>query len=559
MKFDVCIVGSGAGAGPVAYELSKAGHKVVILEKGPWFKTEDFAKDEMVATRRDVYTPRLQDECSVLERGSKESGWTAKSTRVTGVNFWNGNMVGGSSNLMSAYFHRMKPNDFKLKSKYKEIKEGNVVDWPISYNDLEPYYSKVEEVIGVSGKVIQHQFLEPRSTPDFPYPPLQENIVASWIDNAAKDLGVETFPTARGILSKPKEDRNSCFYSSYCGSYGCNSDAKASSRVSLLNQALKTGNCTILPNSKVFLLEEEDRKVKKVHFYNLEGVKEFVEAKITVVAAQAIESARLLLMSKSEAFPNGLGNNSGQVGKNLVFSAGGTGSGLIDYDNLSDEEAKAFKQNGLWVNRATQQWYEIDDESFDSKVKGGTVDFVFEHSNGITKAFNQKYDEDRNLIFGSALKDKLLTHFTKRRKLNFEIFIDWTPNDNCFVTLDGKEKDKWGDPVAKVRLGYNKYDLKVGEYIAEKTEQILEKMGAYDIKSGVSGTPPANLQAGGCRFGDNPKTSVLDKNCKSHEVENLYVTDGSFMPTGGSTTFTFTIYANSFRVADKIIEHLDGD
>ncbi len=557
MKYDVCIVGSGAGAGPVAYELSKAGYKVVVLEKGPWFKTEDLAKDELVATRRDVYTPRAIDECSVLERGSAEKGWKAKSTRITGVSFWNGNMVGGSSNLMSAYFHRMKPKDFKLKSNYASIEGGNVVDWPITYDDLEPYYTKVEDIIGVSGKVVDHRFLEPRSTPDFPFPPLQENIVASWIDSAAEKLNVEVFPTPRGILSRPKEGRNSCFYSNYCGSYGCNSNAKGSSRVALLNQALETGNCTIIPNSKVFRLEEENNTVKRVHFYNLENKKETVEARITVVAAQAIESARLLLMSKSENFPNGLGNNNGQVGRNLVFSAGGTGSGLIDYDSLSKEEAKAFKQTGLWVNRATQHWYEIEDEKFENKVKGGTVDFVFEHANGITKAFNQKYDENRNLVFGRELKEKLLTHFTKRRKINFEIFIDWTPNDNCFVTLDEKEKDKWGDPVARVRLGYNKYDLKVGEYIAEKTKEILTEMGAYAVSSSVSGTPPSNLQAGGCRFGNDPKTSVLDKNCKAHEVENLYVTDGSFMPTGGSTTFTFTIYANSFRVADKIKEHLD--
>lgn len=559
MKYDVCIVGSGAGAGPVAYELSRAGYKVAVLEKGPWFKTEDFSKDEMVATRRDIYIPRVKDECTVLERGNEEKGWTAKSTRVTGVNFWNGNMVGGSSNLMSAYFHRMKPNDFRLKSEYGEIKGGNVEDWPISYNDLESYYTKVEEVIGVSGKVTQHQFLEPRSTPDFPYPPLQENIVSSWIDKAANELGVETFPTPRGVLSLPKENRKSCYLSGYCGSYGCSSDAKGSSRVALLNQAIATGNCTILPNSKVFLLEEENKQVKKVHYYNLKGEKENIEAKITVVAAQAIESARLLLMSKSNNFPNGLGNNSGQVGKNLVFSAGGVGSGIIDYDKLSEEDAKSLKQHGLWVNRATQQWYEIDDAPFKGKVKGGTVDFVFEHSNGVTKAFNQKYDENRNLVFGSELKNKLLTHFTKRRKLNFEIFVDWTPNENCYITLDEKEKDKWGDPVAKVRLGYNEYDLEVGNYIAKKTEEILVKMGAHDVKSGVFGTPPANLQAGGCRFGNNPKKSVLDKNCKSHEVDNLYVTDGSFMPTGGSTTFTFTIYANSFRVADKIKERLDGE
>jgi len=555
-KYDVCIVGSGAGAGPVAYELSKAGFKVIVLEKGPWFKTKDFTKDEIVATRRSVYTPNTKDEFHILERGNKEKGWKSKSTYAAGIDFWNGNMVGGSSNLMSAYFHRMKPQDFKLKTIYGEIKGGNVADWPISYQELEPYYAKVENVIGVSGKVVQHQNLEPRSTPNFPYPPLAENIVSAWIDKASNALGIETFPTARGILSKNKDQRKGCFYSNYCGSYGCSSDAKGSSRAALLDHAIKTGNCTILPNSKVFLLEEVNQKIETVHYYDKNGDKNTVTAKITVVAAQAIETARLLLMSKSKNFPKGLANNNGQVGKNIIFSGGGTGSGLFDFNKLTDQEISQFSTPGLWVNRAIQQWYEINDPKFGNKQKGGTIDFVFEHANGITKAFNQKYNNKGDLIYGSELKNILKKHFTTRKKLKFEVFVDWTPTDNCKVTLDKQHKDKWGDPVAKVKLGYLQHDLDVGNYLAKKTEAIFKEMGATEIRSNITGNPPANLQAGGCRFGNNPKTSVLDKNCKSHEVKNLYITDGSFMPTGGSTTFTFTIYANSFRVADIIKKEL---
>ncbi len=558
IKYDVCIVGSGAGAGPVAYELSKAGFKVLVLEKGPWFKTKDFSKDEIVATRRSVYTPNTKDEFHVLESGNKEKGWKAKSTYVSGIDFWNGNMVGGSSNLMSAYFHRMKPQDFKLKTTYGEIKGGNVEDWPITYQELEPYYRKVEKIIGVSGNVVKHKNLEPRSTANFPYPPLAENIVSSWIDKAANKLNIETFPTPRGILSNDKDQRKGCFYSNYCGSYGCSSNAKGSSRVALLDDALKTGNCTILPNSKVFLLEENNHKIEKVHYYDANGNKNTIEAKITVVAAQAIETARLLLMSESSNFPNGLANNSGQVGKNLIFSAGGTGAGLFNFDTLTEQEIKEFTTPGLWVNRAIQEWYEIEDSKFDKNLKGGTIDFVFEHANGITKAFNQKYNNNGELIYGSELKNRLKKHFTTRKKLKFEVFVDWTPNDNCYVTLDPKHIDKWGDPVAKVRLGYLQHDLEVGNYLATKTKAIFKEMGASQIRSNISGNPPSNLQAGGCRFGNNPKTSVLDKNCKAHEVKNLFITDGSFMPTGGSTTFTFTIYANSFRVADVIKKELSN-
>lgn len=555
MKYDVCIVGSGAGAGPVIYELSKAGYKVIVLEKGPYFKTENFSKDEMVATRRSVYTPNLKDESHVLVTKNEDGDWISRSTYATGKDFWNGSCVGGSSNFMSAYFHRLKPKDFRLLSEYGPIDGANIVDWPISYDEMEPYYTKVESIVGVSGRVESHSFLEPRSTLDFPYPPLGENIFASWLDKAAKKIEYELIPAPRGILSRPKDNRNSCFYSNYCGSYGCSSDAKGSSRVALIEDAVKTGNCEIKPNSKVYHLETDGKgEIVRANYYDKEGAKQFVEAKLFVVAAQAIETSRLLLMSKNEDFPNGLSNNSGQVGKNIVFSGGGIGSGQLFFDDLKPEEAKSLDAKGLFINRALQQWYEIDDQQFGGKAKGGTIDFVSEHANAVTKAVKLKKDGNGKLLYGSELKNRLKSYFTEQRKLKFEIFVDWLPNDYCRVELDEDVKDKWGDPVAKIWLGYHEHDLKVGRYLAEKAEKLFREVGMKNVQSSVSGAVSANLQAGGCRFGNDPKTSVLDKNCKSHEVKNLYVTDGSFMPTGGSVTYTFSIYANAFRVADQILK-----
>ena len=556
-KYDICIIGSGAGAGPIAYELSKAGYSVLVLEKGPWFKTKDFTKDEITAVRRSVYTPNLKDEPHVLEQKNDNNEWIAKSNYKTGKDFWNGNCVGGSSNFMSGYFHRMKPNDFQLLSKYGKINGANIVDWPITYDELEPFYTKVEKVVGVSGKVIDHKFQEKRSTKDFPYPPLQENVISTWIDAAAERLDYQVAPIPRAILSKPKKDRSSCVYSNYCGSYGCASDAKGSSRAALLNQAIKTGNCKILPNSKVYHLETDGNgKITQAHYYDTDQNKQQVEATIFVVAAQAIETSRLLLMSKNKDFPNGLANNNGQVGKNLIFSAGGTGSGQFFYDDLSEKEVNELKVPGVFINRSLHHWYEIDDDKFKGRAKGGTVDFLFEHANATSKAIRQKWDDNGNLIFGPKLKEKLKDYFTKQRRLKFEIFADWLPTDNCFVTLDPDVKDKWGDSVARIRLGYHKHDLKVGNYLANKAEELLKEMGAKNISSNVSGGAPPNLVVGGCRFGTDPKTSVLDKNCKAHEVKNLFITDGSFIPTGGSVTYTWTIYANSFRVAEKIIEEL---
>ena len=554
-KFDVCIIGSGAGAGPVAYELSKAGHSVVVLEKGPWLTTADFNKDEIVSSRRDVYTPRLLDEPQVVEWKNDEGGFSAESNAHGGINLWNGNVVGGSSNFMSAYFHRKKPNDFKLLSAYGPIKNANLVDWPITYQEMESYFTKVEQVIGVSGKVVHHSQQEPRSTPDFPYPPLKTNVVSQWIDKAAREIGYETIPLPRGILSRPKEKRNACVYSNFCGSYGCSSDAKGSSRAALLNQAISTGNCTILAYAKVYHLETNGKgKVMKAHYHTPDKKSHTLEAGIFVVAAQAIESSRLLLLSKNREFPNGLANNHGQVGKNLIFSAGGIGSGYFHKEDFSEEAFKNLMQTGLFVNRSIQQWYEIDDPDFGKKAKGGSIDFLFEHANGIGKALRQKWNDDGSLSYGSEYKKKLFHYFTSRRKLTFEVFNDWLPNDDCFVTIDKSVKDAWGVPVAKIRIENHPHDLKVGNYLAERAEKVLKKMGAHDVSSNISGSPPPNLQAGGCRFGDDPATSVLDKNCKAHETDNLYVTDGSFMPTGGSVPYTWSIYANAFRVADKMKE-----
>lgn len=557
MKYDVCIIGSGAGAGPVAYELSKAGHKVIVLEKGPWIRTEDFTKDEIVSSRRDVYIPRLKDEPQVTETQNSEGQWEARSNHETGQNMWNGNCVGGSSNLMSAYFHRMKPNDFRLLSAYGPIEGANIVDWPITYAELEPYFTKVEKVVGVSGRVIQHKHQEPRSTEQFPYPPLVENIVSKWIDKACDELNTQAVPVARGILSVPEKDRNACSYSNYCGSYGCATDAKGSSRVALLNKALSSGCCTILPFAKVFYLETDGRhRISRCWYHNQDKQAVAVEARIYVVAAQAIETSRLLLLSNNREFPKGLANTNGQVGKNLIFSGGGIGSGQFYYDELDPQDVLLLKAPGLFVNRSLHHWYEIEDNRLGGKLKGGIVDFLFEHANGIRKAIKQKWGEDGQLLYGSELKLRLQDYFTGQRKLNFEVFNDWLPTDNCFVSLDPSVKDKWGDAVARIRLGYHPHDVKIGSYLAQQAEKVLEQMGAKNIQSRVSGSAPPNLVAGGCRFGNNPANSVLDKDCRAHEVENLFVSDASFMPTGGSVPYTWTIYANAFRVADSMMNQL---
>ncbi|NPA46996.1 MAG: GMC family oxidoreductase [Chlorobi bacterium] len=549
--FDAVVIGSGAGAGPVIYELARAGFRVAVLEKGPWFRTADFRKDELVATRRDVYFPNLEKEFHVLSftrNGRKKS----VTTYEWNWSFWNGNMAGGATNIMSGYFQRMKPQDFKLLSTYGEIPGANITDWPVDYAEMEPYYTKVEKLIGVSGRVVAHRFQEPRSTPDFPFPPLRENIVASFIDRAAKELGYEVIPTPRAILSQDRDERKACYYSNYCGSYGCASDAKGSARVALLRDALKTGNVTFITNAHVYRLETDGHfRVKKARFITADGKKYAVEGKIFVVAAQAVESVRLLLLSKNKEFPEGLANNNGLVGKNILFSAGGIGEGEIRLDDYDEKTAAAIRQPGLFINRTLQSFYEWEDPETGKKQKGGIVDFLFEHANPVPRAIKQKRDGDR-LVYGRELKQRIYRYFTGVRTLKFEIFTDWLPHDGGFVSLDKRHKDFRGFPVANIHIDAHPAQIRPGRFLARHAEQLLRQMGLHHIRSNVNDWPPSNLQAGGIRFGNDPRTSVLNKWCQAHEVENLFVTDGSFMPTGGSVPYTWTIYANSFRVADYI-------
>ena len=554
---DVCVIGSGAGGGPVALTLAEAGYSVVVLEKGPWFTEEHFYKDEIACCRRNTYSLNLREEFHVVEEYDSKKGWSARPTYDSSWDFWNGNMVGGSSNLMSGFFHRLKPNDFRLLSEYGGIDGANIADWPIGYDDLEPYYAKAEREVGISGRVVDHPNQEPRSTETFPYPPTAEHPVASWFDAASERNGSHSIPVPRAILPHAANGRGGCQYSGYCGSYGCSSGAKGSSRAALLNRAVASGNCTVRPNSHVFRLHSDaSGLVVSANYYAASGSAETVRAKIFVVACQAVETSRLLLLSRGPRHPNGLANNNAQVGKNLLFAATSGGTGTFLYDDFDSAKAAALKIRGPFVNRALQDWYYIDNDEV-GRMKGGTIEFLFRHPNPIGQANRQKWQSDR-LLWGVPLKRKLKSYFTDARYLRFEAFCDWLPNDDCNVSLDETLKDKWNSPVARIKISNHPHNLKTSRYLARKGYQMLKDLGADSATWGPSTKPPVNLLAGGCRFGDDPDTSVLDPNCRAHDVENLYVTDGSFMPTGGSVPYTWTIYANAFRVADRIVAELGG-
>jgi len=556
-EFDVCIVGSGAGAAPVAATLAAAGHRVVVLEKGPWLNEGDFFKDDRAISGRRAYKPRLRDEPQVLEDRAEDGSWQAVPTFESERDYWNGNVVGGATNFMSGLFHRLKPDDFRLRSIYGPIADATVIDWPIGYDDLEPYYALVEQEVGVSGRVVAHPRAEPRSTPDFPYPPTREHLFARRIDDILGRSGLHPLPVARAILPQAVGARGGCSYSGYCGGYGCATGAKGSARVALLNRAIATGHCEIRPRAHVFRLASDARgRVVAAHYRDAAGESRQVSAKVFVVACQAIETCRLLLLSDGPRHPRGLANGSGQVGRNLVFSASALGAGDFPLAEAPDDERAALADYGPFVNRALQEWYHVDDPALGGAAKGGTIEFVLQHPNALARANALKWRDDGRLLWGRALKERLHQDFTGMRRLNFEVFADWLPHADCHVRLDPDVIDRWGVPVARIRLGFHPHNARVTGFLAARAEEALKRLGAANVRSRLYESPPPNLVAGGCRFGDDPATSVLDTHCRAHEADNLFVSDASFMPTGGSVPYTWTVYANAFRVAREVLATL---
>lgn len=534
---DICIIGSGAGGAPVAWHAANQGKSVIVLEKGPWLTEAHFTKDELASSRRSVFTPRLDDEPQRIESLNAQGQWQAR----TSSRFWNGSLVGGSSNFMSGFFHRLRPQDFRLLSEYGPIKGANLADWPIEYAALEPYYRLAERLVGISGHG------------NLPWPATREHRLSAMIDKACTQLGYQSLPVPRAILSEPALGRRACEYSGYCGSYGCSTGAKGSARVAFLDPARATGRCEIRPHAKVHrLVSDAKGRVTQALYFDKTGQEQRVSARVFVVACQAVETSRLLLGSTGPRFPQGLANNQGQVGRNLVFSAGGSGSGEIPLQGLAAEDVAALRDIGPFVNRALDDWYQINDPAFGpTQAKGGIVEFLLAHPNPIPRALPSRYQQGR-LIWGKAWKRQLEAVFAAGPRLRYEVFCDWLPTDDCFVSLASGLADRWGTPVANIRIGHHAHDLKVGRYLAGKGTQLLRQLGAVNLQQSISGNPPANLMAGGCRFGTDPATSVLDADCRAHEVENLYVTDASFMPTGGSVPYTWTIYANALRVAEKM-------
>jgi choline dehydrogenase-like flavoprotein len=544
-EVDVCIVGSGAGGAPLALELARAGARVVVLEKGPWYHKEDFDHDEIANTRLDKWVPSVDAEPHLLQMGGDPTPRKA-------VQGWIANCVGGGTTHWSGYVHRMHPEDFRLRSRYGAIADAAVADWPIGYDDLAPYYDKVEREIGVSGEHGDHPYAPPRSAP-YPLPPLRANPLSVLIDRGARRLGLHPFPTPRAILSRPYEGRPACIYCDFCGGYGCEVDAKSGTAAALIPRAVATGRCEVRPRCMAFeVTVDRHTHAQAVRYYDPSGQTAEQRARFVCISATAIESARLLLNSTSSSFRHGLANGSGLVGKNLSFSTLALGAGQFEVARLPPELRPHHPVH--FLQRSIQDFYFLP-ERRGAYDKGGTLNFVLPHRNPIATA-QRVSRRGKPALWGADLNRALRRYYDEVRELEFEAFGEFLPNPGTYVSVDGEVKDRWQIPSATIHVRNHPADVENSRLLAGKGLDVLRAAGANSTTVESTGETTFVLQHGTCRFGDDPATSVLNRFCQSHEVQNLFVVDGSFMPTSGGVPSTLTIMANAFRVADHLVRRL---
>ncbi len=538
--YDAVVVGSGAGGGPLAYELAQSGAKVLVLEKGRRLEKSELIHDELTMTREDFFVPYEEDEPHVLVRRDGKPHRSAQG--------WLASCVGGGTVHMSGFFLRLKPDDFRMRSMLGEVPGADIADWPITYRELAPFYDRVEKIIGVSGKAGVNAFEEPRSGP-FPFPALSEHPVAQQLDAVCDRLGYHAFPLPRAILTNGVGDRGVCSYCALCGGYGCETGAKGSTAASVLPLAEATGRCEVRPQCMVYQVEVDAKgRASGVLYFDSAGRMQRARGRAIVVSCTAIESARLLLNSRSTLFPDGLGNGNGLIGKNLTFSNHRDGFARFDIAKHAQQRPWVLDKQPF-IHRAVQDFYF---NPAPDCPKGGTLSFLFGHVNPISSAETQAITPRGELTFGRRLKDRIRERIRDSVHVAFESFCESMPNPGMHVSIDPEVRDKWGIPSARMTLAHHPYDFAAAEALHAKGIEILQGLEPDETVSPYEFSESMILQCGTARFGDDARRSVLDRNCRSHEVPNLYVVDGSFMPNIGGVPPTMTIMANSFRVGQAL-------
>jgi choline dehydrogenase-like flavoprotein len=529
---DFVVVGSGAAGGVMARELSQAGFTVLVLEQGPRFGPGDFEHDELKYN----YLSGLTNNPAVSPQTFRADPNAEAKRPHWGNSLVYARMVGGSSNHFTANFWRFHEIDFHERSVLGGIAGTGFADWPISYQELEPYYTKVEWEVGVSGLAYASPNDPPR-TKGYPMPPLPVKSSGALFEAGARNLGLHPFPAPMAINSQLYRGRPGCAHCGFCIGFGCEVMAKSSSLYTMIPEAEATGRCEVRPGSYVFRVETNAQgRTTGVTYFDNDKREHFQKARAVVLSANGAETARLLLNSTSTHFPQGLANSSGMVGKYLMFNQG---SGV---HAQFEQELNEYKS--VQVTRILHDFYDSDPKR--GFYGGGGIDARM-GSQPIGWALASGGDLPR---WGNALKERLAGF---RRSMISSGHCTSLAVETNSVSIDPHLKDAWGIPAIRVTYKDHPDDLATAAFLQDRSYDIMQAAGATHVWRTEARHARGGVHLlGTCRMGNDPTTSVIDKYHRTHDVPNLFLCDGSSFVTSGRGQPTMTIQALAFRAADHI-------
>src|SRR5712672_1162945 len=558
-KTDVVIVGVGASGGILAAELGKAGMKVIGLERGPRLTTADFQLDELRYFQRQELRPDKKRQ-PVTWR----SNAGPRATPIPTQNY--GNQAGGGTVHYGAVSWRLHEDDFRARSQTVERygasvipAESSLADWPISYADLEPYYDRAEYELGVSGKAGNLQgrkidggnvFEAPRRR-EYPLPALLADQSGVIFDEAARKLGWHPFPTPRAIISQPYNGRPACSYCGFCQAFGCHMGAKSSILVTKLPEADTTGNFKLLTGTMCYRVNSDDSgRVTGVAYYGPDGSDNTIEAELVILTPFIYDNTRLLLLSRTEKFPNGLANSSGQVGKHLMAHMMAKVFAAFDdrfvnvymgpsaqKHTLDDFNGDNFDHSGLGFIRGSQVSIGPAD------LEAGPI--------GTAISLTPPPGTPR---WGAAYRDFLAKYFAR-----YGAIVAQTENlayADQMIDLDPDLRDQYGLPAPRLTYDWRRpNEIARVEYLMTKMEGIGRAMGATHVwRAPLGPGAPGAHHEGGTRMGSDPKTSVVNRYGQTWDIPNLFVIGSSTFPSMGSGfNPTLTIQALAYLSADAIV------
>jgi choline dehydrogenase-like flavoprotein len=549
--YDAIVVGSGISGGWAAKELCEGGLKTLVLERGrdvkhivdydtaglhPWeFKHRLLNNSKEDAENSPVHSAHFNEANKHFFINDKDHPYIQENP----FHWIRGYQVGGRSLTWGRQCYRLSPMDFEAN-----LKDGAGVDWPIRYDEIEPWYEYVEKFVGVSGENANLPQL-----PDSIYlPPIPMNCVesrfAEEVNNVFEDRKV--IPIRLANLTEKKNGRGPCQYRNSC-SRGCVNSGYFNSNTATLPAAEATGNMTLRPHSivKEVLYDPSTKKATGVKIVDANTKEEITfYSKIIFINASTIATAAILLNSKSDSFPDGLGNTSKQIGHNLMDHIMNSGT-IADYDGMEDSYYKGRNPGGIYIPR----FHNLDHQEPSTFKRGYAL---------MGGAYRESWQENSTPGFGAKFKQSLTT--PGKWKIWIGARGEMLPDYHNRIELDGEQKDKWGLPLVKIFFNHGPNEHAIIEDIRIQTEDMLRKTGFSNIYSyRTERIPGAEVhEMGTARMGRDPETSVLNQHNQMHDVKNVFITDGSCMTSSASQNPSLTYMAITARACHYAVDQLNN-